>query len=126
VSQCFLAATRQQAIEAKAVAPEIRICNMSGRQPLGAYAKLTIELHADFLQILDTPEKEIPEGLAQVVQELHKNHVTVNYFSADDDAKIQALEGAGVDYVLTNNLDLAQRVLATSHPRTGNDTLSGK
>ncbi len=120
VSQCFLAATKEQAAEAKAIDPAIRICNMSGRQPLEAYAKLTMELHADFLQILDTPDKKVPEDIAQVVQELHRHHVLVNYFEAEDEAKILTLKAAGVDYILTNHLDLAQKVLAANRPGQGN------
>lgn len=112
LSQCFLAATQKQAAEARAVVPTVRICNMSRTKSLEDYAKSTIELHADFLQVRDTPEKKIPEGLAQAVQELHQHHILVNYFSADDEAKIRALQKAGVDYVLTNNLDLTQKVLA--------------
>lgn len=116
LSQCFLAATQQQAAEARAVVPTVRICNMSRTKSLEAYAKSTMDLHAEFLQVRDTPEKKIPERLTQIVQELHQHHILVNYFSADDEEKIKALKDAGVDYVLTNNLDLAQKVLAMGHP----------
>ncbi len=52
VGDCVLACTARQAVEAKAIAPRMRICNMSGqRDNTMAYVKETIGLGAEFIQL---------------------------------------------------------------------------
>ncbi len=109
VEQCVLACTRQQAAEAKAIAPKLRICNMSGqRRFLPAYVKETIDARADFIQALSGLD-----GLADAVRELHEHNISVNYFGAQDELLIRKLVEAGVDYILTDDLDLCLAVLAS-------------
>jgi glycerophosphoryl diester phosphodiesterase len=108
VEQCILACTRQQAIEARAIAPALRICNMSGpRDNLPAYVRETIEARADFIQV-----RSGLDGLADAVRELHGHGILVNYFGAQEESAIRELVEAGVDYILTDDLDLCLRVLA--------------
>jgi len=105
---CFLACTAAQASEAKAIIPGIRICNMSGqRSDMAAYADETIRVKAEFIQL-----RGDPAPLAQVVEQLHRHNVTVNYFGAQEEGLLRRLAAAGVDYILTDDLDLCQSVLA--------------
>ncbi len=111
----FLAATEEQAAEVRAVYPAMRICNMSRQEgDLDKYVERTIAMRAQFIQIRDAAGRRIPDVLAQTVDKLHQNGVTVNYFGAQEEDKIRALARAGVDYILTDKLDLCQRVLGTS------------
>jgi glycerophosphoryl diester phosphodiesterase len=108
VEDCFLACTSAQAAEAKAIAPRIRICNMSGqRSDTPAYAKETIALGSEFIQLLGPLNH-----LREAVDELHRYNVTVNYFGAQEAGLIRRLAEANVDYILTNDLDLCLSVLA--------------
>lgn len=111
----FLAAAEEQAAEVRAVYPAMRICNMSRQEgDLDKYIERTIAMRAQFIQLRDAAGRRIPDGLAQAVDKLHQNGVTVNYFGAQEEDKIRALARAGVDYILTDKLDLCQRVLGTS------------
>lgn len=104
---CFLACTREQAQAARAIDTEIRICNMDrqgGDQD--AYIDLTLEMKAEFIQLLGSDE-----GLAERVQRLHEHGVTVNYYGANEAAKIRRLAEAGADYILTDDLDTCVKVL---------------
>jgi glycerophosphoryl diester phosphodiesterase len=99
---CFLACSTEQAAEAKAFVPEVKICNMS-RQigERSAYTDATIAASAQFLQFLgDTP------GLQPLVEKLHQHGIKVNFFEANTEEKIQACIAAGVDFILTDDLDL--------------------
>jgi glycerophosphoryl diester phosphodiesterase len=108
VSQCVLACTKEQAAEARALAPGLRWCNMSGqRRVLQSYVDDTIATGADFIQLLSGLD-----GLADAVKRLHRRGITVNYFSAQQEPLIRKLSEAGVDYILTDDLDLALSVLS--------------
>ena len=107
----FLACTEKQAVEARALYPALRICNMSRQDgDLRAYVERTIASGAQFIQLRDTGGG-IPVELAAAVRRLHQHGVTVNYFGAQEEAKIRALAAAGVDYVLTDKLALCRKVL---------------
>ncbi|HNR32189.1 MAG TPA: glycerophosphodiester phosphodiesterase family protein [Candidatus Hydrogenedentes bacterium] len=119
---CFLACTEDQAIEAKAVVPEIRICNMT-RQGTNrkAYVDRTIELGSEFIQL---PFTGGLDGLKEDVDRLHAAGVTVNWFHATKEPVIRAVAAAGVDYLLTDDLDLCMRVLKEcGRSETGADSL---
>lgn len=110
LDHCFLACTKEQAAEAKSVAPAIKICNMSRQIGFpGRYVPETIQLKAEFIQL---HHGSWLGSLAENVAELHRNGVTVNYFGAQEETLIRQLAAAGVDYILTDDLDLCQRVLA--------------
>jgi len=108
VGQCVLACESDAARAAKAIAPQIRICNMD-RQGINHmnYVKATIETRAEFIQLAG-PEN----GLKEAVDLCHANGITVNYFGAEDPAKIRRLVEAGVNYILTDDLDACLKVLS--------------
>lgn len=109
LADCFLACEEAQAAEAKAVAPEVRICNMTrqgaDRKP---YVDRTIELGSEFIQL---PFVGGTDGLKEDVDRLHAAGITVNWFHASKEPMIRTVAAAGVDYLLTDDLDLCQRVL---------------
>lgn len=112
LDDAFLACTLEQAAEVRGAYPKIRICNMSRQGgDLWKYVESTIEARAEFIQLRDEPGGATPEGLAKAVERLHRRGITVNYFGANDEAKIRALAEAGVDYILTDRLALCQKVL---------------
>ncbi len=109
LGHCFLACTEQQAQEAEAVAPEILICNMDRQGGnRAAYVDRTIALKSDFIQLHFA---QGTDGLKEDVDRLHAAGVRVNWFGAQEEKLIRTLAEAGVDYILTNDLDLCRRVL---------------
>ena len=109
LEQCFLACTEAQAKEAQAVVPAISICNMDRQEGnRAAYIDKTLALKNAFIQL---HHKEGTEGLNEDVARLHAAGVRVNWFGAQEEGLIRLLAEAGVDYILTDDLDLCQRVL---------------
>jgi glycerophosphoryl diester phosphodiesterase len=92
------------------VAPEIRFCNMSRQGGnRAAYVDATIGAKANFIQLF------AGNGVANLkpdVDRLHAAGVKVNWFNANEEPLIRTLADAGVDYILTDNLDLCLKVLA--------------
>ncbi|MCC6491134.1 MAG: glycerophosphodiester phosphodiesterase [Candidatus Hydrogenedentes bacterium] len=109
LEQCFLACTVEQAQEARRVAPTIRICNMSRQEGnRDAYVQSTLAQQCAFIQL---HKQNGLEGLPEAVARLHAGGVKVNFFGAQDEPTIRALAAAGVDYILTDDLDLCLRIL---------------
>ena len=109
IEQCFLACTIEQADEAKRVAPAIRICNMSRQEGnRDAYVETTLARRCAFIQL---HKQNGLKDLQEMVSRLHAGGVTVNYFGAQDEPTIRALAAAGVDYILTDDLELCLRIL---------------
>lgn len=112
LDQCFLACTVEQADEAKAVVPDITICNMSRQGgDRTAYVDLTIERDCGFIQL---HQNNGTKGLREAVDRLHAGGVTVNYYGAQDAPTIRALAEGGVDYILTDDLPLCLAILNES------------
>lgn len=113
LGSAIFAATVEHAAELRRQFPTARICNMSRQSgDLNAYVESTIAMRAEFIQLRDTADGRIPEGLEKAIVRLHSNKIKVNYFGAQDEAKIRSLAAAGVDYILTDKLDLCMRVLS--------------
>jgi glycerophosphoryl diester phosphodiesterase len=108
LNQCFLACSVQQAAEAKAVCSKIRICNMSRQHgPNSDYPDRTIKMGAEFIQLAGWHD-----SMPAVVAKLHSHDVTVNYFGTSEAPMMRQLIDSGVNYILTDNLDLMLKVLA--------------
>ena len=105
LDQCFLACTLENVAAARAAVPEIKTCNMTRQAGnRAAYIDDTIENGCKFIQL---HQRDGHENLAAEVKKLHEHGVTVNWFGANDAPLISLLHGAGVDYILTDKLDLA-------------------
>jgi glycerophosphoryl diester phosphodiesterase len=104
---CFLACSRQQAAKARAINPDVLICNMSGqRGPDSPYPAETIAMQANFLQL-----HGFAESMPHVADKLAAHGVQRNYFPANDPAFFRRLLEAGVQFPLTDNLDAMLAVL---------------
>lgn len=111
LEQCFLACTVEQAQAAQAVIPAIKICNMSGQRTANSsYPDETIALGSEFIQLLG--DATDPEVYKSVVQKLHQHGIKVNHCCTSDEPTIRFLIEAGVDYILTDDLDLCLNILA--------------
>jgi len=107
LDQCFLACKTEQAAEAKAVCPKVKICNMSGqRGPNSDYPDRTIKQGAEFIQLVGWDD-----SMPVVAAKLREHGVTVNYFGTSDEAVMRRLIDSGVNYILTDHLDLMLKVL---------------
>ena len=105
LDQCFLATTLENIAAAREVVPEIKVCNMTRQAGDRArYIKETIENKCDFIQL---HQQDGYENIVEEVKQLKENGVTVNWFGANDAPLITLLHEAGVDYILTDKLDLA-------------------
>jgi len=104
---CVMACGGEAAKAAREIAPGIRICNMDrqGSDHM-AYVKSTIEQEAEFIQLLG---KE--EGLKEAIALCRAHGITVNYFGAEEPEKIRRLVKAGVNYVLTDDLETCLGVI---------------
>ncbi len=109
LDQAFLACSREQAEEARAVVPDIMIGNMQRRRgDRERYIDETIEWGYEFIQL---HRREGIEGLAEDVARLHEGGVRVNFFGTEDPDMMRALAEGGVDYILTDDLDLGLEVM---------------
>jgi glycerophosphoryl diester phosphodiesterase len=107
VDQCFLACNQPHIEAARAVAPSIRWCSLDGqRGPDSDYPDRTIASGAEFIQLWGWAD-----CMPEVVDKLHAHGVTVNYFGTSDADEMRRLIGAGIDYILTDHLDLMLQVL---------------
>ncbi|MBI2424145.1 MAG: nuclear transport factor 2 family protein [Candidatus Hydrogenedentes bacterium] len=107
MGHCFLACETEAAAAARASVPEIKICNMDRQGGDGqAYVRGTIETGAQFIQMRGSEE-----GLAALTAQCAEKGVTVNFFGAEEPEKIRRLAKAGVQYILTDDLDTCLRLL---------------
>lgn len=105
LDQCFLACELESVAVAREAVPAIKTCNMSRQAGnRAAYIDATIANKCEFIQL---HERDGHESIEADVKKLHAHGVTVNWFGADDAALIERLHRAGVDYILTDKLDLA-------------------
>ncbi len=108
LDHCFLACTLEQAEKAREVAPDIMICNMSRRGfDRELYIQDTIDFGAEFIQLVF---RFGVENLEESVELLHKHDITVNVFGASEEENIRLLIEKGVDYILTDHLDLCLEI----------------
>ncbi|NND09146.1 MAG: glycerophosphodiester phosphodiesterase [Saprospiraceae bacterium] len=98
--QAFLACSREVALEAKAVSPEIKICNMDRQSSNWDYVHLTEEYKADFIQL----KGEITEDYMNLTKYLGNRNIRINYFGTDQPDEIEMLFNYGVEFPLVNNI----------------------
>ena len=105
----FLACSIEQAAEARAAVPEVMICNMSrqGGDRTG-YVDLTIDEKCEFIQL---HKRNGLENIQAHVRRLHDAGVRVNFFGTEDPEMIRKLRDAGVDFILTDDVDTARAAL---------------
>lgn len=97
--QAFLAAMGAAAKAARAVAPDILICNMERQGDSTAYAQETIAMKAQFIQLLG--KGAVP---VEAVKLLKAAGVHVNYYHDESPEGLRRQWNAGVDFPLVNDL----------------------
>lgn len=100
--QAFLAATAPAARAARAAVPGILICNMERQGSSLVYAKETIAMKAQFIQLLG--KGEVP---VEAVKLLKAAGVRVNYYHDETPDGLRRQWQAGVDFPLVNDLAAA-------------------
>ncbi len=110
LEQCFLACTVEQIAEARAAVSGIMTCNMSRQTgDRTGYVETSIAVGAEFIQL---HKRTGYENVEAHVRTLHEAGVRVNWCCDDRPETIEELAEAGVDYVLTDDLDTALTALA--------------
>ncbi|WP_395738833.1 glycerophosphodiester phosphodiesterase [Prosthecobacter sp.] len=97
--QAFLAATADAAKAARAAVPDILICNMERQGESMVYARETIAMKAQFIQLLG--KGEVP---ADAVKLLNAAGVRVNYYHDETPEGLRRQWNAGVNFPLVNDL----------------------
>lgn len=108
LQQCFLTCGAEAIEAARRVQPEVLICNTEGqRGPDSDYPERTLALGAQFIQLWGWAD-----CMPEVVAHLHDHGVIVNYFGTSEAAEMRRLIESGIDYILTDHLDLMHEVMA--------------
>jgi glycerophosphoryl diester phosphodiesterase len=107
LEQCFLACFLPELEAARAVEPNILVCSLEGqRGPDSDYPQRTVELGAQFIQLWGWAD-----CMPETVVWLQERGVRVNYFGTEEAPMMRQLIEAGIDFVLTDHLDLMLEVL---------------
>jgi glycerophosphoryl diester phosphodiesterase len=96
--QAFLAATAEAATAARAIVPDILVCNMERQSGSTEYAKATIAMKAQFIQLLG--KGDVP---VEAVKMLNAAGVRVNYFQDETPDGLRRQWKAGVNFPLVND-----------------------
>lgn len=100
--QAFLAAMGPSAKAARAAVPDILICNMERQGGSLEYARETIAMKAQFIQLLG--KGEVP---VEAVKMLNAAGVRVNYYHDESPEGLRRQWQAGVDFPLVNDFTAA-------------------
>ena len=98
--QAFLACGKESAEGARAVVPDILICNMERQKSSWDYVNETIAMKANFIQLLKPINPEFPE----YTRKLTENGVRSNYFGTDLPEELFELFKIGVRFPLVNSI----------------------
>ncbi len=112
LERSFLACTVENIRAAREVVPEIKTCNMT-RQAGGRtrYIRETIDLGCEFIQL---HQRDGHADITAEVAVLHENGVRVNWFGANEAPLMRKLRASGVDFILTDRLELCLEVTRES------------
>lgn len=106
--QAFLACNAEAAAGARAVVPEILVCNMDRQGGSMTYVDDTIAKGAQFIQLAGTPDDQLPP----LVEKLKANKIRINYYGRESTDDLRALYKVGVDFPLANDVASALSVAA--------------
>jgi glycerophosphoryl diester phosphodiesterase len=98
--QAFLACDIAAAEGARAVVPEIMICNMEKQGDTRVYVEETCRLESHFIQLSGS----ISPIFREYITVLKENNIRINYFGTDDPEELRALFAYGVEFPLVNNV----------------------
>lgn len=110
MGRCFIACNNEKQVEIlREKVPEIKICLIPEKlEKRRDFINRGIRLKVSYVQISFTQGLD---NLKEDVELAHQHGIKVNFFSAQDTETIKKLAEAGVDYILTDNVDLCFDVL---------------
>ncbi len=110
MGRCFIACNNEKQVEVlREKVPEMKICLLPERlEKRRDFIERGIRLKVSYVQISFTQGLD---NLKEDIELAHQNGIKVNFFSAQDPETIKKLVEAGVDYILTDNVDLCFDVL---------------
>ncbi len=109
LSQTVIACEKESAKGVKKVDPSLKICNMNRLNSRQAYIEETIKEGYPFLQIKSSRDDD---QMLSDIKRLKDSSVMINYFHSEKVTELNTLFEAGVDFVLTDNLE--EMILAFS------------
>lgn len=98
--QAFLACSAEASEAAREVEPKIMICSMGSRGVAVDYVKKSIDMKADFAQLVG----DILPEMAEWTKDLKANGVRINYFGTTKADEVRRLFELGVEFPLVNNV----------------------
>jgi glycerophosphoryl diester phosphodiesterase len=100
--QAFLTCGEEAAQAARQVKHDILICNGENkyRKNAAQYVAATIAMKAHFIQLLRDGDNK-----KELMADLRKNHVRINYYYAKTPDELATLLASGVDFVLVNDIE---------------------
>jgi glycerophosphoryl diester phosphodiesterase len=102
VEQSLFAARGGDVAAARAVAPQLRICNMDRKPDPVDYVQAAIAQRADFIQLRDcAQDARLPAWIAA----LKAAGMRINYFYANEPAEAARLLTLGIDFVLVDGVE---------------------
>ncbi|MGC8845163.1 MAG: glycerophosphodiester phosphodiesterase [Candidatus Hydrogenedens sp.] len=110
IGRCFIACNNEKQVEVvRNKVPEMKICLIPEKlEKRRDFIERGIRLQVSYVQISFTQGLD---NLKEDVELAHQHGIKVNFFSAQDPEIIKKLVDAGVDYILTDNIDLCFEVL---------------
>lgn len=110
LGRCFIACNNEKQVQAvREKVPEMKICLLpESLEKRRDFVKRGIRLKVDYLQVSFTQGLD---NLKEDVELAHSHGIKINFFSAHKPDIIRKLAEAGVDYILTDNIDLCFEVL---------------
>jgi len=108
LDSAFMACSLDSIAAARKVVPKIKTCNMTrqaGDRP--AYIRDTIAKKCEFIQL---HQRDGYDNIKAEVKQLHDAGVTVNWFGANDPDLVKILHESGVDYILTDKLNMGMEI----------------
>lgn len=108
--RCFIACNNEKQVEViRKKVPEMKICLLPEKlEKRRDFVERGIRLNVSYLQVSFTQGFD---NLKEDIELAHQHGIKVNFFSAQDPETIKKLAETGVDYILTDNIDLCFVVL---------------
>ncbi len=110
MGRCFIACNNEKQLEAvRRKVPEMKVCLLPEKlEKRRDFIERAIRLKVSYVQVSFTQGFD---RLKEDVELAHQNGIKVNFFSAQDRETIKLLAEMGIDYILTDDVDLCFDVL---------------
>lgn len=103
IKQSIIASGKKAIKGIRTVSENIKICNMERMSSRTDYINKTIEEKFTFLQIKKSRDND---NILGDIKRLKKEGVLINYFHSEKKEEVQELLSKGIDFILTDNLEV--------------------